>query len=465
MPLILLMLVGAACKADQEPTAKIVRGKENRILSQKALLVADNGSSNRLQARWVDTRTLNDTNPGQVIDFGHHYTSAFSPDRRFLAAIGWPSDENSGGRLRLLDLKTGIEKTADIIINNYVNQLLFSPDGQSLFWTEPQKNDPSHDVPRDFAVYRYSLDRKKLAKSAILPSTFIPREIKLLDSGSRLAVYAVPYDAENLTEGRPRLFIINLESGRMVSNILLKDVTEGQIAQQSRQMGGPRSMILTPALAWNESQNFLYVVHADADRLTKVDLTSGKILKQAKWAKRLSFRQRLLNLLERSAEAKGMAETIERQAVISRDGKKLYITGQRIADESTQESGLRMVSLGLTVVDLERFLEMAHKPLPVSRISSTPNGNLLLLTGSRENEGRLETSGLYVFEAEGLKQVGHFPGELTPLGFSDDNSAAFLRSDADTQTTVLLLNLRSFRITDRRIIKGHVGDLLLPENE
>lgn len=437
--------------------------------------VTDSGQS--LRMRPVDPVTLADLPGYAPLDAGHHATHAVSPDGRTLAAITWPSgSHNSGGDLHLLDLPSWSTRTLDLTFDDHVGQLTFGPYGKALYWLKSSQTDPSHGMPRDYRLYRYvpgAVELPPLTDLAALPSSFVPYEMRFLRSGDRLAVYGIPTDTNNLAEDAPHVLLIDVANGRIAADVRLDGVTAGQFRAETEE--GERGYeMYNPGLAWDLESDRLYVVHADEDRATAVDLAGARVIEQRDIRPEESLWDRLWDWLVPTAEAK-MAPGTTRQAVLSSDGSRLYVTGVRQEMEQQPDGRWvwREVPLGLQVIATEDLTELRRFDLPVSGAALSPDGQRLLLVGrSGESidgeEPTGEYSGVYVLDGEGLEELAHLQEgvDFRVLGFSEDGRYAYLShvvSFGDYQTyeeALQVLDLASLRFVAER--RGQGFTYLLP---
>ncbi len=168
-----------------------------------------------------------------------------------------------------------------------------------------------------------------------------------------------------------------------------------------------------PAVVLSHDGRRLYIVHADQERLTTVDFDAltvrSIVLRETQ-----SWLERLLDLTAGVAEAKGIWTGTVKAAVLSPDGKRLYVVGRtttvtRDADGNRESMETH---LGLQVIDLvgghkvmSRDIELAGTWISADRIRFTPNGKHLLVGGWRDGGGWTE-----VLDAKRLERVADLPG-------------------------------------------------------
>lgn len=387
-----------------------------------------------LQARPVDPETLADLPVYTPIDFGHHYTYAVAPDRKTLAVITWPSGLGAGGELRLIDLDTWIETPTDLQINDYVGELTFGAAGKTLYWTIPTLRDPAHGMPRDYQLYRYDIDSRQLSAITQLPSSFIPLSQRL--SSGNVVIFGIPTDANGLAENMPHLLIVDSARNRIMSDVRLDGVKAGQFHEQtmnatpSAQEGSWQYVSYSPGLAWDLDREVLYIVHADDDKVTVVDLVNGTIINQTQFRPPQSFLEWVSELLAPAAEAKG-GPWLEARVILSRDGELLYVLSQKNEMDLLKASELRIIAT-------DGMREINHLDELLTNFALTPDGKSLLVVKGEIDKSygfdMLVNRDVYVLDAETLQQHIHVRidqvDQLWFDGFSPDGRYAYLRGSS-----------------------------------
>jgi hypothetical protein len=329
--------------------------------------------------------------PGfQYIDFGHHYTHALSHDSRIMVLITWPNGmDNQGGVLHLVELPAWMDHVTDATFDHFAGTLLFSPNGKKLYWSQPTRTDPAHRLPRDYKLYRYDLDREVRTEVMQFPPSFEPWEMHLLNTGSHLAIYGVLTTLDNLAEGAPHVLLVDLDAGRLAADVRLEEVTTGQMRVDTAGANESPYRMYRPGLAWDLMRSLLYVVHADSDRITVVDLAKGDVRQQADIRPPQSLLERLLGWLATSAQAKAVPGT-EKWAALDPDGNRLYVVGlhsEMERKDGSQEWAWRQVPLGLQVIATDDLTELQRLDLAVNDLALSPDGRWLLLTGAYDVTG------------------------------------------------------------------------------
>ena len=144
---------------------------------------------------------------------------------------------------------------------------------------------------------------------------------------------------------------------------------------------GYRSALWSPAFALQPGSDRLLVLHAEANRLTAIDI-GRRLVESMEIAPAKTWLDRLMAWGTLSAEAKGWAEGAITQAVISPDGSRLYDLG-RLLHASTREDGSIdgwEEPLGLDVVDPLDGIRLAHLETDAWSLGMSRDGRWLLIT-------------------------------------------------------------------------------------
>ena len=441
--LILLLFTGcAASVAENQPVATAVfteptKAATPRPAPQKSppgLIFINDEDSLGLTGRIIDPETLADLPSYTPLDLGHHNTRALSPDGRTLALISWPSGYNNNGSLRLIDLPTWQVFTTTMTFDDYLFTLEFGPDNRSLYWTEPTVSDPANGIPAEFVMRRYDVVQDEVTAVIPFPSSFVPQQMRLLISG-QIAVYGTTNQIPVAVDAIPHLLILDPTAKTIVADILLEGVIAGQYRLQNPVNKLP-FRLAQPGLAWDVAQNLLYIMHAEEDKVTVVDLTTAEITRQANIAPQQSVLERFLSLGVQTAHAKVVAGATK-QAVLSPDGQHLFVIGLASEIEQTDDETMGWIwhetPLGLQIIDTETLTEKTLLDLPVTNMTLSPDGQWLLLTGTydetRTVDGLVRVAhGLYIVDTESMVVSHHLlPDEEVNLqGFATNGRFAYV---------------------------------------
>ena len=449
---------------------------QNAVLRLVALSEADEG----LIGRPIDPLTLADLPGYDAIDFGHHNTYNLSPDGRTLALITWPSgSHNRDGALHLLELSTWQLTTTEITFDDHVAPLHFGADGRALYWTQAARRDAAHGIPRDYELYRFDLDSGQLTAVTSLPPSFTPWEMQHLSSGKQLAIYGIPTDPNNLVEDTPHVLLIDLAAGNIAADIPLEGVTAGQFRVQAAAENEPPYRMVRPGLAWDLERDLLYVMHAEEEKVTVVDLVKAEVSRQTDIRVQQTLLDRFLSLGVQVAEAKVVPGT-DKQAVLDPGGKILYTVGlhrEMLPAEDGDGWVYQETPLGLQVIAAEKLTEVQRLDLPVTDLALSPDGQWLLLRSAYDTtgpDGGLEHvhHGLYLVDTTSLVAVAaHLmpESEVHLQGFSPDGRHAYVSTATSEwpgdhygnwHGTLHVLDLQSGQFVAERAFPGGTLNLI-----
>lgn len=423
-----------------------------------AVTEKENGAG--LQARPVDPLTLADLPSYAPIDFGHHYAYGVGPDRKMLAVITWLSDSNAGGALQLIDLDTWTDLPTDLRIDDYAGDLTFSEDGKTLYWAIPAMRDPAHGMPRDYQLYRYDLASHQLSTTTQLPSSFTPWSQRL--SSGNVAIFGIPTDPNNLAEDVPHLLIIDPARKQIAEDTRLDGLKAGQFREQmtnatpSAHEESWQYVMYNPGLAWDLDRKVLYVVHADDDKVTVVNLANGALIRQTHIRPRQPLLEWISDTLTPAVEAKG-GPWLGTRVILSHNAKRLYVFSEK-TDMGLPEA------VDLRVIATNGMREISHLDELLTDFALTPDGkSLLVIKGEIDKSygfDMLVNRDVYVLDAETLRERIHVRidqvDQLWFDGFSPDGGYAYLRGSSaqwvegsgwrNWRTMWRLLDLHSYRL-------------------
>lgn len=409
----------------------------------------------------IDPETLEPIPGLKPVAIGHHYVAGTRPDGRALAVIGWPSEASAGGKLQLLDLEAWTARSTDVTVDGNVGALGFAIDGSDLYWPLSPATPP---FASEVAIAAGANGAE--AGRISLPPSLVPWDVRPTRHG-RIAVFAVGTDGSWLNNEPPRVLLIDPAKRDLVADVQLEDVTAGQRGSQARGYNSFR-----PGLAWDIARDRLYVVDANVDRLTVVDLDGGRVVAATELVATQSPLDALGAWLVPTAYAKLVPGT-DRTAVLGPDGRRLYVATMR----RTQSDDFREfseVALGAFVVDTDTLRIVGRIDQPVSALAVSPDGARLLATGtdvlSRHDEAGVVTPhGLFVLDPVSLEELAHIPsaGPMRVAGFSPDGGTAYLQSWEDEPSggqvcVISSLRLDRLDIAAERRVPGYCDIIATP---
>jgi sugar lactone lactonase YvrE len=272
--------------------------------------------------------------------------------------------------------------------------------------------------------------------------------------------------------------LVDLEAGRLATDIRLEGITGGQIRVDTAGTDESTYQMYRPGLAWDLESSLLYIVHADRDRITVVDLEQGEVRQQANIHPAQSWVGRFLGWLATPAQAKAVPGT-EKWATLNPEGNRLYVVGLHSAmdrERGSQEWAWNQVPLGLQVIATDDLTVQQRLDLAANNLALSPDGKWLLLTSAYDvtnADGQHErvTSGLYLVDAHTLQVVKHLlpESEVYLHGFSADGLYGYVSTASSEwlgdhwgnwRVQMHLLELESGQILTERDLPGYFLDIL-----
>jgi hypothetical protein len=249
----------------------------------------------------------------------------------------------------------------------------FSPDGQRLAIATRGLMTASTGV-RSYQIALVDAMRGRVAAETSV--NFMPRLLRFSPDGGSLVVYGTPTGSADRAAGDAQAVLLDGASRETT----LEGVIHGLIAPEAEDdpLG---SEIWEPAVVYAPQQHALYVVHADADRLTTVDFDDRTTF-SVEIGPKASWFARLLALTAGVAHAKTL-DGFFKSAVVSPDGRYLFIVAHT-ADSWQDEDGnwqFTETPLGLQVIDMESGAEIARIDTPARQLFLSADGKQLLLRG------------------------------------------------------------------------------------
>lgn len=185
----------------------------------------------------------------------------------------------------------------------------------------------------------------------------------------------------------------------------LKGLSDGQV--WTDESNNPDSFTLwSPAVVFSPEKQAVYIVHANANQLTTVDIAK-RTASTIEIQPATSWIERLLALTAGVAQAKGLNGAVK-SAVLSGDGSRLYVVGESgvVSKDANGEWQFSREVLGLKVIDTASGREIARRETEATDPALSRDGRFLFLRGWSE------TAWTDVFDAESLELVTHLAGRF-----------------------------------------------------
>jgi hypothetical protein len=366
------------------PTSTIDTRPEVRPAAPPAaILVDDDGSGIRLRARPIDPLTLADVPGYAPISFEHHYKAAVIPGGTTIVAVMWPgANGNSGARLHVIDAARWLDRAIDTKIDGYTTALRPDATGASVYWAQPVSGSPAETTS---ALWKLDVASGSTRELARLPANLYARDVQTF--GGRVAVYAEP-GASVIVNGQrrdvPTVFVVDPSGPRIVASIPLP-VRAGSYQDDAPANADEPWRQIEPGLAWDLPRGRLFVADAQSDGIFRVDLIGGTIAGPFDPKPRRSLVDVLWALAGGAVAEAKMQSADRREAAVTSDGKRLYVSGVRstFAKGSDGKYHENIVPLDLRAVDTDDMTEIARGNAATTPLWLTPDGASLVYATNR----------------------------------------------------------------------------------
>ena len=308
------------------------------------------------------------------ISLGQTAFHAFSPDRRTLAVVTFQDQNTYNGSLMLVDLTTWKTRRFELGLDGWVSTMAFSPDGKRLAIAHGES--------------RYKLTMIQVAEGVISAErkldSFLAR-LKFTENGEALMLYSsTVHPTDQWKAGPPQVQLLDAADLNPRWSDALTDVRDGiypkddSVTPANIHEPG-QAFYISPGLTFAPERDILYIVHADSEHLTTVNFESQRA-ETVEIQQRLSWFEQFLSLTAGVAQAK-IGDGISRQAVISPDGRFLYVVGVNSVTFNDQQGNWQMerTPLGLEIIQTSDGSLVEQVETDTTEISISPEGCLLYL--------------------------------------------------------------------------------------
>ncbi len=437
---------------------------------ESSVLLATWDRGQQAELRPIDPNTGWDLAGYAPIGLGQNFQHVFSPDGQTLAVTpydggiycsGTPATCRApGGLIRILDLQAWRATTTTIEVEDWISAMSFSPDGERLAI--------AYDGAHSGAEGQLTLvDVARQAVTAQASVSFIPRLLKYNRDGASLMLYGLEASLQDRSLNRPRAALFNAADLTLVWETRLPDILDGLIPKEGSATSEYEGILWEPATAFAPDGSALYIVHADAEKLTTVDFVE-RATRTVDIRPPQSWLDQLMALTAGVAHAKTWDWT-RKQAVISLDGRWLYVVGETStwSQNAQGEGQVIQTSLGLQVIEAATGTEIARRDSEATQISIAPGGTRLYLQGWTK---RWTKWALYqepwteVRDAGSLEVIAHLTGQHVVPARQLDGQPILLSSymRGDEQTDLTALDAESLDEIYAWSVKGVAGWLAAP---
>jgi hypothetical protein len=283
-----------------------------------------------------------------------------------------------------------------------------SPDGRYLLGAYTRSY--SHET-----VFVVDLQNNRLMTARELE--FRPMYLAFTADGDILT-YASEGEGGITLNPTPRVIWLDGRDLSPLHELVLEDVKDGNYIENPEEVIDPvhDGIYWWTARVISPDRQTLYIVHADQDRLTTVDL-ARQTARTVEIRKPQTLFDRLMSLGVGVVQAK-MLNGATREAVISADGERIFVVGQNV--DSTREEGsnewdMQFTPYGLLVLEARSGVELGRVEgaQGSGQISFSADGRRLYVEGWDVNgDGQSFTE---VVDVDTLQVQKRIPGSAIPV--------------------------------------------------
>jgi hypothetical protein len=269
---------------------------------------------------------------------------------------------------------------------------------------------------------------------------FVPWLLEFTPDGTRLIVYGSSYT----NEITPQVALLDAADLHLLWEQPLPQVRHGDYPLAGAQGEHPETENIRPAYTLSPDRRYLYLVHADEEKLTRVDfvdrtVTTGAVAAAQGWP------DWFFSLTAREAYAKS-ANGTSKQGLLSPDGSRFYVVGYEyhwVEGENGQGDIVGGNLGGLQVIDPGTGALLAQVESEAMIVDLSFDGQQLYLWG--ETQGEVPEARLAVLDANTLatlksledwtlSSTRRLDGQPVLVGYSFGPSSSFKTAGFDPET-------------------------------
>jgi dipeptidyl aminopeptidase/acylaminoacyl peptidase len=297
----------------------------------------------------IDPATGNTVEGYPPISLGVNFYYSITRDRRTLIFASYPSANPSRAAVDFVDLtKWQDDPAIQLPSKGWASALTVSADGSRFAMATVQ--------PKDTSLWLMDVTRHVVLAHALTP--LLINNMQFTPDSQGLLIYGQNEDHDNgLSHGPPVAELRSAQDLQIEWSKVLSSVREGFVPNQSYKGNAHDPRVGTtfrPAVVFAPDADVMYIVHADVDRLTRVDFARKTVLTQD-IRQATSLLERIVEVTAGNAYAKGQ-EGAERSAVISADGSTIFTCGTQNKFVEQPNGTLVLVQTRLPL----RALDAAH---------------------------------------------------------------------------------------------------------
>jgi hypothetical protein len=353
----------------------------------------------------------------------------------------------STGTLNLIDLQAWRNITSTITFEGRadVSVAVLNPDATRLTLAY---NQSKYDYDSNTYIFTSTLVLVDTSGRVIASRRFDfqPSLIQYSSDGSTLVIYGQPYSSSPYEEaaapqekpGPPRVLVLDAGDLHPLWDQALPDVTAGTWCKASCDQPVEQRTLTywQPAVVFSHDRTRLYIVHADEDKLTTVNVRAHTVT-TTEIGRAKSWFEQLLALTTSTAEAKGLADGVTRQAVLSADGRRLYVLSTKMSVvTSGNQRQQKQEPQGLQVIDVESGAQLAFVDTGATSVFISGDGAYLYLEGNAEVSAGQWQNWYLALDATSLQQTGRVEGWWVQPAVRLDGEPVVLAQRLSTETSV-----------------------------
>lgn len=424
-----LMLLTVSCTGDGAPTStsqtQPTTAPSETTTTQRAQLV-DGGLTP------MDPNTLVPLEGAEPVVVAEDHWGVISPNRRWAAISSWHSGAEERTEITVVDL------------DDYSVLSRYQP-GQAFTGLTVANDGTAYWLAGEPFLGLFALppgsDAELLFDS--FPNHLSPWEghIETLGEDIYGVVANSPHEGEE--PGPVSVVVIDAVTGA-AEEIPLPEVEQGLVGEIESGDGSPVSGMARPKAVWDPANDRVLVVEATRDAVTEVDITTGEV-EIHPWSLPESALDTLLAWLMPPARAKSEDVGTRRDAVLSTDGRQLFVA---TSVGSVEGEAIRRQPLDLIVVDTATWSVTSVLDAEVDTLHLSPDGRHLLAQGQRvtetESEYTTTASPVFVIDTETPELLIAFGGsdeQRTGVDFSPGGDLAYLTTHLEDRTKIDVIEL------------------------
>ncbi len=469
----------------------------SKVSLSPLLLIDINENTDQNRVRALNPKTLVEVIGKVPLTIGNRQISTMSKDGSKLAIVSWAKKSSKEAELKILDIEKWKIKKTGLKIKKAISRLAFGPDGNSLYWIQPSKEKIKKEIPKNYQLNRYEIKNKKLKVLTKFKSLFVPDRIHLMNTGKHIVVYGINIGTDKMAKGYPSLYTIDSNNGKVLLNIRLSGIKAG-LTKITSDKNRPNYKSFKPGLTSFKEKNLMYLVHADSDKVTIVDMLKGTKTDKNIMKSKTTMIDTISNIFIATAQAlpgagsksagttkeskkQGEAEQeisslvlpTEKRADASSDGKYLYVVDNKYTFGKKKGKNVRSrVDSALQIIDTESMTQVAKLDLPINGVSISPDDRWLLLKHTYGVGSRSQSNGgFYVYDTQNREKKAHLQKKfnVNVSGFSPDSKYAYTNyvegsmGGHNWKRILRVIDLETQKVEAKREVKGFAGDLFIPE--